>query len=591
MRSSARRSLILAASGALAIGWLAGGCSSDSRSSKKPVPLPPRHAVLPPRQNVPEFMRGTIFEISEIQNKDPFVVSGFGLVVGLDGTGDNNGTPMAVRTHILEEMVRHGFGSQDDRLKHLKPELVLKDPRTAIVEVYVLVPPGARQGDVTDAFVRAVEGSQTRSLARGRLYRTDLFVNGADPINPKGKIHVGAKAQGDVFVNPLDGPAPADNPFANRAFLRRGTVMNGGLVMADRPLYVRLRTPQLAVARAVEARIDLRFQDNSVAKTQDEGIVQIVVPAQYNGDWQHFLGVVNHLYVDPSPGMAAARAKLLVDEAQKPGALLENISYCWEAMGEDIASFIAPLYTHKSPDVAFAAARAGAYIRDAAGEMALMDIARTEGHAFQLNAVKVLADLPQSTRIDRMLTELLSSGNALVRIEAYRALADHQSPAVISTRVKDRFILDRVVSNGSPLVYATRTGVPRIALFGRTLTLNTPIMFSAMDNRFTISSDSAGNSIMLFDRTGERLGGIQVRMRPDLYELLLRLGGQSDDGFDFVYSDLVGILRSLSDRRHIAASFVLQDPPALQDAIEDAPPIVDQLQEKATEARNQVPER
>jgi hypothetical protein len=62
---------------------------------------------------------------------------------------------------------------------------------------------------------------------------------------------------------------------------------------------------------------------------------------------------------------------------------------------------------------------------------------------------------------------------------------------------------------------------------------------------------------------------------PDLHELIYRLGGGSDDGFRFGYSDLVGILQGLSDGHHIAAAFMLQDSPALHDAIDDAPPLVE----------------
>src|SRR5262249_50665723 len=156
----------------------------------------------------------------------------------------------------------------------------------------------------------------------------------------------------------------------------------------------------------------------------------------YKGDWEHFVGVCTHLYMDGSPGVAPFKAKMLAEEAVKPDALLQDISYCWEALGPDALPFIRPLYTNSSGDVSFAAARAGVYIGDSAAEDALLEIARTDGHTFQLNAVKILGSLNGSTRMDRMLAELLSAQNALVRIEAYRALTEHGSPAIISRQVK-----------------------------------------------------------------------------------------------------------------------------------------------------------
>ena len=103
-----------------------------------------------------------------------------------------------------------------------------------------------------------------------------------------------------------------------------------------------------------------------------------------------------------------------------------------------------------------------------------------------------------------------------------------------------------------------------------------PIMYTAMDDRLTICTAPDGKLITVFDRTGTlRPGGVQAKIRPDLYEVIWRLAGGSDDGFRFGYSDLVGILQGLSSGKHISASFVLQDLPSMRGEVEEAPPIVD----------------
>ncbi|HEX2971123.1 MAG TPA: flagellar basal body P-ring protein FlgI [Tepidisphaeraceae bacterium] len=568
------RRILRSACAAALIGLVVvGGCSSSG--DKKDAPPPPRYPTLPPKENVPAFMKGTVFEMTDVGNKEPYPVSGYGLIVGLDNTGNNFGVARPVQNHMIEEMVRHGFGSQDDYLRQLKPEAVLSDPRTAIVEVYAFLPPGARAGQRMDAYVRAAENSATTSLAHGTIYQTNLYDGGVNPLRPKGRVNVYATVRGSLFVNPTYTRTDSTTQPQSRPNLREGVVMNGGVVAADRPLWLRIRTPQLSLARACEAVIDQYFSDEKVANTQDEGKVDLFVPHRFNGDWEHFIGVATHLYFDRSQGAIATKAQLLAQEAQKPNAPLMDISYCWEGLGPEVVPFIQPLYTHASPDVAFAAARAGVYVSDAGAEEAMLEMARTEGHPFQLNAVKALGGLPQSTRIERMMTQLLSAKNALVRVEAYRVLSSYGSPAIISHEVADAFILDRIPTDGLPLVYATRTGVPRIALFGKNLSLNLPIIFRSMQDKLTITSQPDGRSVVVFDRTGTKSGGIQAKLRPDLNELIYRLGGGSDDGFRFGYSDVVGILQGLSDGHHLAAPFVLQDSPSLRDAIEDAPPITE----------------
>ena len=550
--------------------------SSCSRTDRQHATLPPSKYETLPAKNLPVFMKGTILEAAEVENKDPYPVSGFGLVVNLNNTGDNRGVPQAVVNAMLDEMTRRGLGSTNERLKPFKPGAMLNDPQTAIVEVFAFLPPGARAGQRLDVFLRAQRTSQTKSLAQGTLYQTHLFIGGADELNPKPKPNVYVRAAGAVFVNPT---YASDTQKPDPASLRSGTIMSGGVIAEDRPLWFRARTPQLSIARSIESRLDLRFQErqgSAVAKTQDEAIVHVYVPTTFNGDWEHFVGVATHLYLDATPGTGLMKAKALASEAVKPDALLQDISYCWEGIGEEALPAIQKLYTHASPDVAFAAARAGAFIGDSSADETIQEIARNDGNPFQLNAVKVLGALPASPRIDRMLTELLAAKNALVRIEAYRVLAEHEASPVISRNIDGQFAIDQITTDGPPLVYASRSGIPRIAVFGQNVSLKQPIMYTAMEDRLTISSAPDGKSITVFDRTSKlNPGGIQAQVRPDLYEVLWRLAGGTDDGFRFGYCDLVGILQGLSNGQHIPAAFVLQDAPGVKGEIEDAPPIVD----------------
>jgi len=270
------------------------------------------------------------------------------------------------------------------------------------------------------------------------------------------------------------------------------------------------------------------------------------------------------------------KAKALAAEAIKPGAPLMDISYCWEGIGEESLPVVQKLYTNASPDVAFAAARAGAFIGDSSADETMQEIARNDANPFQLNAVKVLGALPTSPRVDRMLGALLATKNALVRVEAYRVLAEHEATPIISRAIDGQFAIDQVATDGPPLVYASRTGIPRIAVFGQNISLNQPIMYTAMDDRLTICTAPDGKSITVFDRTSRLTPtGIQAQFRPDLYEVIWRLAGGSDEGFRFGYSDLVGILQGLSNGKHIPAAFVLQDAPGVKGEIEEAPPIVD----------------
>jgi len=70
------------------------------------------------------------------------------------------------------------------------------------------------------------------------------------------------------------------------------------------------------------------------------------VPMAYKGNWEHFMGVVTHLYINLNPAVAAIKAQELADEAKKPGALLEDISYALEGIGAPAIPYITPLLSH-----------------------------------------------------------------------------------------------------------------------------------------------------------------------------------------------------------------------------------------------------
>lgn len=586
------------------LGCMAALCGAGCQQEQKPPVLQPKYPMRADKQ-VPPFMRGTIWERVDVGNTDAYQVSGYGLVVNLDNTGDTT-APTAVRQYMLKELYRRGFGSKlNPDWENIPPERVLRDKRVSIVQVVGELPPGVRKGQMFDVSVQCLPKNTTSSLAGGELYLTDLKINGADPQNPFSKINDYAQAKGFIFVNPAYALDRSVRPgVAERRSLRNGTILDGAVAKYDRPLFLRLRKPERRTARYIEQRIIDRFQDTTVAAAEDEGIVQIYVPYSYAGNWEHFAKVVTHLYLNGTPESLTTKAQMLAAEAQKPGAPLDDISYCWEAIGPAALPFTAPLLTDKRPDVAFAAARAAAFIGDRSGaaNAVLLDMARTPNHPFQISAVQALGGLSPSAAVNQMLRELLDSDRTLVRIEAYKVLARNHDPGITSRVVTEeaahqKFVLDIVPSHGAPLVFATRSGMPRIAIIGAMPEISTPVMFTAIDDRLSISSPEVGRMLTIFYRAPAAADAdgtvhemrmpdpVKMASNPDLAEVVERLGGVADERerpLDFSYSEIVAILQRLNAQKKLVAyrdgdavpaAFVLQDPPAYETRIYNAPAI------------------
>lgn len=571
-----------------------------------PKQLPPRYETLPPKE-LPAFLRGTVLERMDHINDEPIQISAFALVVDLPGTGDGT-APTLVREYIMKELTRRGFGSvRQPELQQMTPERVVDDPgrRTAIVRVDGFLPPGIRKGQTFDVVVSALPESGVTSLAGGRLYRTELKWGGGDPRLPAGPVHTEGIAEGVIFINPslmLNPRTDAADGSSGRLSRRQGVIMDGGIANVDQPLILRMRSPQRSLIRQIEYRIAQHFLDPTVASAKDEAILHLKVPERFNGDWEHFLGVAMNLFLDGTPETLVIRAQQLAEEALKPDAPLQNISYAWEGMGSVALPAILPLMEPGKPEgVQFAAARAAAFIGDPGAQTALLRMAMTEGHLFQTDAVRVLGSLRSTPMVNSAIRQLLESPSALVRIEAYRMLARNRDRSIVSVILPqpgrdERFVLDMVSSSQPPLIYATRSGIPRIAIIGSGLQIQTPITFTALDDRFMVTSRPGEPGILIFHRRDGSARPVQVSATQRLDEFVGWIGGGSRDPmlrFDLTYGEIVAILQALADQGRIvtggpaegqvAVNFVLQDAPGVEDLIADAPRIVPRGREPSPE--------
>jgi len=556
------------------------GCAKN----EPPKMTKPPYINIGLRGGLPAYLKDSVMERADVSNTAPLAVSSYGLVVNLRYSGDST-APTAVREWMIREMYRHGMGGHRiPGYQEMTPERALSDKRNSIVVVGAYIPPGARVGQRVDAYCEALPQSATASLAGGTLYQCELRLMGADPLSPGGSVNKFVEARGPLFINPAYAlETPSMTQGTARSGARAGTVMGGGIVTTDRPLQLRLRTPQWSISRAMESVINTRFQSvadkqrqdgkgQCVAEAQDEGYLNLYVPVSYKGNWQHFVGVVNHIYINLNPSVAAAKAQELTRAAQQPGAMLDDISLALEGLGNVAVPYITPLLTSPAPDVRFAVARAGAYLGDTASEDTLIRIAQIKGDPFRLNAILALGELPNNPEINRALATCLDSDESLVRVNAYKVLAANGDPHVLTRRVGESFVLDMVDSQGPPLIYATRSGEPHLAIFGMRTAVKQPLTFAAFDTELTIATDAEKpRQLSIFYRGADVREPVKEASGPNVAELVARLGGLGDEKLHFGYGDIVGILQSLADRGKVGAAFVLQDQPGVEEQIAQTP--------------------
>lgn len=219
---------------------------------------------------------------------------GYGLVVGLDGTGDglrNSPFTEDIMSNLLERLGVNVTGEQ------FRPRNV------AAVLVTAALPPFARTGGRIDVTVSAI--GDAKSLLGGTLVMTPL--NGAD-----GQIY--AVAQGAV----LAGGATAEGAAA-RVTLgvpTSGVIPTGARVEREvefdftsmTAVRLALRSPDFTTASRIETAINATF-GRQVASMLDSGTVSIDISRTGQSSPAHVMSRVERVQVVPE-----RRARVVVDQ-------------------------------------------------------------------------------------------------------------------------------------------------------------------------------------------------------------------------------------------------------------------------------------
>lgn len=459
------------------------GCGSRRLETKPAAPAGPIYTG-------PTYLRGTVASLGTLRNSGSIPVSGFGLVVGLDGTG-HRGAPIYVRQQMLNEMRKRGVGSIKMRdILPLTPAQVLDSTDTAVVMVEGLIPRGATAGTRFDLLVTALDGTQTTSLAGGTLYTTDLAIGGADPANRYS--HPLAAGSGPIYMNPFGAGVEAEDL---EGFRRQAIIVAGGRVTKDRKIEIVLNQPSWQRARLVEDRINERFpmlagdRAHKTANATSNQLIEIEIPSRYADRPDELLALISNFYVNNSAGFEEMQGRRLYQELQRDPEKAADVTLAWKALGKTVIPVLREGYEDARHDIRMAALEAGAYLKDERASKFLLELAGHDDPAVRAQVAESLVHLPRSMRGGRALKQLLDDEETSVRVTAYESLARIGDPIVERMAVQNeagvKFVIDRVPSQ-RPLVYVTYYQFPRIVIFDQNLGFDETDVARLWNNRLMI---------------------------------------------------------------------------------------------------------
>jgi flagellar P-ring protein precursor FlgI len=255
---------------------------------------------------MPDANAARIKDIVDIKGVRQNQLVGYGLVVGLKGTGDSDDALFTIQSlaSLLEKM---GVTVQTDDIADVE--------NVAAVMVTADLPPFASQGSRIDVLVSSIGDAE--NLQGGTLLFTPL--KAAD-----GQIY--AIAQGPVSTG---GFAVSGNSGdqVQKNFPTVGRVVGGALVEREihsdfnqrDSLTLSLQQPDFTTAARVAQAINRAFY-SQLARTENAGSIRVSVPENYLGNTVEFVTMIESLGVTPD-----VVSKVVVNERTGTVIMGENV--------------------------------------------------------------------------------------------------------------------------------------------------------------------------------------------------------------------------------------------------------------------------
>lgn len=559
-----RRCRVVVALLALALS-LSAGCTKDVKPAPPPTPAPTFTG--------PAFLQGTIGSLCTVRGMEPQLVSGWGLVVGLPGSGSTQ-VPAFLRQWMLTEMRRGGVGSVQTRdLLNATPEQILASGTAAVVAVEGFIPPGAPRGTRFDVLVSALPQTDTTSLEGGLLWMTNLSLGGAnEQLKFTRKLAV---ARGPMYLNPFDADtrpvAAADDIYTPGR--RQAVVLSGGAVVDDRKIELILNQLSWIRSRLISDRINERFQrdaavdrdETAVAKTNQ--VIEVNIPARFARRPEFLINLIGHLFLQRGAEFEPQKAQELADLLRVEPRYAADVVVTWQTLGKLSLGVIRQYYADEHPHLRLAALEAGARLGDMRVVEGIDRLTRSDDPAIRKQAVAMLSYLPSSEKAPAIVSRLFDDSDRAVRIAAYETAVDIDHPGLHRTQMGEgvdfKFFLDLVPAQ-EPLIYFTQKEEPRLVIFNPMLGFNTSGVMKVWENHLMIrpgANDRQAASV--FYQAPGQTSGKTVEIAPTVANLVFLLAHSPTkrnpaDGFNLSYSQVINAIFTLGKEGNITAPLEVQ---------------------------------
>ena len=231
---------------------------------------------------------------------------GYGLTVGLNGTGDRLNNSPFTRQSLIGMLERLGVNTRG---------LDLNTRNVAAVMVTATLPPFGRQGNRIDVTVSAL--GDAKSLLGGTLLVTPLMgADGEVYAVAQGQLVVGGFTATGASGSSITKGVPTSARIPNGALIER----ESGFDINDLPgLDISLRNPDFTTASRIARAINARIGE-PLARATDPGTVRVEIPDSRRNRVAELLTEIEQIQIEPDQP-----ARVVIDERSGVIVIGENV--------------------------------------------------------------------------------------------------------------------------------------------------------------------------------------------------------------------------------------------------------------------------
>jgi hypothetical protein len=224
---------------------------------------------------------------------------------------------------------------------------------------------------------------------------------------------------------------------------------------------------------------------------------------------------------------------------------------------------LAPVLNSSDPKVRLSAAVCMLNLGDDRGLYALREVALDNSSPYRISALSAITAAANRNDASAVTRKLLRDGNPAVRLAAYEQLRKLDDIAVTRNLIARNFYLEQITQTPYKSIFVSRSGQPRIVLFGVPIRCRENIFIQSADGNITINAPPGQQYVSIMRKHPKRPNIIiQLKSSYELSDIIQKLceepikeKGEGQAGLNVSYGEMIALLKQMCEKGAVEAEF------------------------------------